>query len=77
MINCAKVANEKKTKTHTQKNITQPKMPYIPDHPYKILIIGGSGSGKIHGLINLINHQPDFDKICHIPTRSINLRKWT
>ena len=20
--------------------------PYIPDHPYKILIIGGSGSGK-------------------------------
>ena len=20
--------------------------PYIPDHPYRILIIGGSGSGK-------------------------------
>ena len=22
------------------------KRPYIPDHPYKILIIGGPGSGK-------------------------------
>ena len=69
---------KKKKNTHTKKtNITQPKMPYIPDHPNKILIIGGSGSGKIHGLINLMNHQPDFDKIYHIPTRSINLRKWT
>ena len=26
--------------------------PYIPDHPHRILIIGGSGSGKIlHCLI--------------------------
>ena len=23
-----------------------PSCPYIPDHPYRILIIGGSGSGK-------------------------------
>ena len=23
-----------------------PNWPYIPDHPYKILIIGGSESGK-------------------------------
>ena len=28
--------------------------PYIPDHPYRILIIGGSGSGKTNLLINLI-----------------------
>ena len=21
--------------------------PYVPDHPYKVLIIGGSGSGKL------------------------------
>ena len=36
---------------------------YIPDHPYRILIIGGSGSGKINALLNLINNQPDIDKI--------------
>ena len=28
---------------------------YISDHPYRILIIGGSGSGKTKALINLIN----------------------
>ena len=38
-------------------------MPYIPDHPYRILIIGGSGSGKTNALLNLINNQPDIDKI--------------
>ena len=37
--------------------------PYIPDHPYRILIIGGSGSEKINELLNLINNQPDIDKI--------------
>ena len=31
--------------------------PYIPDHPYRILIIGGSGSGKTFALLNLIKHQ--------------------
>ena len=30
--------------------------PYIPDHPYRILIIGGSGSGKTSTL-NLINNK--------------------
>ena len=39
------------------------KWPYIPDHPYRILIIGGSGSGKTNTLLNLINNQPDIDKI--------------
>ena len=34
-----------------------------PDHPYRILIIGGSGSGKTNGLLNLINNQPDIAKI--------------
>ena len=28
--------------------------PYIPDHSYRILIIGGSGSGKTNVLLNLI-----------------------
>ena len=32
-------------------------------HPYRILIIGGSGSGKTNALLNLINNQPDIDKI--------------
>ena len=36
---------------------------YIPDHPYRILIMGGSGSGKTNALLNLINNQPDIDKI--------------
>ena len=30
--------------------------PQIPDHPYRILIIRGSGSGKTNSLFNLINH---------------------
>ena len=36
---------------------------YIPDHPYRILIIGGSGSEKTNALLNVINNQPDIDKI--------------
>ena len=35
------------------------KWPYIPDNPYRILIVGGSGSGKTNALLNLINNQPD------------------
>ena len=33
------------------------KWSYIPDHPYRILIIGGSGSGKTNSLLNLIREQ--------------------
>ena len=40
-----------------------PKWPEISDHPYLILIIRGSGSGKTNVLLNLINHEPDTDKI--------------
>ena len=39
------------------------KIGYIPDHPYRISIIGGSGSGKTNLLLNLIENQPDIDKI--------------
>ena len=39
------------------------KWPEIPDHPQQILKIGGSGSGKTNAILNLINHQPDIDKI--------------
>ena len=41
----------------------KPNWPYIPDHPYKIFLIGGSGSGKTNVLLNLIVHQqPDIDR---------------
>ena len=56
MINFDEYTNENK-KEH---NLN---WPYIPDHPYRILIIGGSGSGKTNTLLNLINNQPDIDKI--------------
>ena len=56
MINFDNYANENKTKHNL-------KWPYIPDHPYRILIMGGSGSGKINALLNLINNQPDIDEI--------------
>ena len=36
----------------------------IPDHPYRILIIGDSGSRKRNALLNLIKEQDDVDKIC-------------
>ena len=50
---------------YTNENIIEhnPKWRYIPDHPYRILIIGSSGSGKTNALLNLINNQPDIDKI--------------
>ena len=39
------------------------KWPYISDHPYGILKIGSSGSGKTNALLNLIKEQDDIDKI--------------
>ena len=56
MINFDDYTNENKTKHN-------PNWPYIPDHLYRILIIGGSGSGKTNTLLNFINNQPDIDKI--------------
>ena len=42
-----------------------PNSPYIPDHAYRILIIGGSESGKTNVLLNLVkNESPIIDKIC-------------
>ena len=37
--------------------------PQIPDYPYKMLIIGGSGSRKTNSLFDLIIQQTDIDKI--------------
>ena len=49
----------------TKENIKEhnPNWPQIPDHPYRTLIIGDSGSGKTNSLFNLINYQPSIDKI--------------
>ena len=46
--------------TNENKNLD---WPYIPDHRYRILIIGGSGSEKTNTLLSLINNQQDIDKI--------------
>ena len=56
MINFDDYVNENKTKHN--KN-----WPYTPNHPYRILIIGGSGSGETNVLLNLIENQPGIDKI--------------
>ena len=56
MINLDNIVNENR-KEHNEK------WPYTPDHPYRILIIDGSGSGKTTTLLNLINEQNDIDKI--------------
>ena len=56
MINLDSITNEN-NKEHNEK------WPYIPDHPYRILIIGGSGSGKTNALLNLINEQYNIDRI--------------
>ena len=37
--------------------------PNIPGHQYRILITGGSRSGKTNALLNIINHEPDIHKI--------------
>ena len=37
--------------------------PFIPDHPYRILIVRGSGSGKTNLLLNLKKEQDDIDNI--------------
>ena len=56
MINLDNIVNNKNN-NHNEK------WSYIPDHPYRILKIGGSGSGKTNTLLNLINEQKDSDKI--------------
>ena len=56
MINLNNIT-KKNNKEHNKKSS------YIPDHPYRILIIGGSGSGKTNTMLNLIKEKDDLDKI--------------
>ena len=56
MINFDDVTKENRKEHH-------PNCAQIPDHLYRILLIGGYGSGKTNSLINLTSQQPDIDKI--------------
>ena len=55
MISLDSITNEN-NKEHNKKS------PFIPDHPYRILTIGGSWSEKTNALLNLIKEQDDIDK---------------
>ena len=51
----------------TKENIKKhPNWSKIPDYPYRISIIGGSGFGKTNALLNLINHEPDLTKFIYM-----------
>ena len=56
-------------------NENNKKWSYIPDHPYRILILGGSGSGKTNALLNLLNEQHDIDKM-YVYARDLNKPKY-
>ena len=67
MINFDNYTNKNKTEYNL-------KWPYIPDHPYEILLIGGSGSGK-NTLLNLKSNQSDIDKI-YLYTKDLHEAKY-
>ena len=56
MINLDSIRNEN-NKKHNEKR------PYIPDHSYRIIVIGGSESAKANALLNLIKEQDWHDVI--------------
>ena len=56
MINLDSLTNEN-NKEHNKE------WPYIADYSYRILIIGGLGSGKTNALLNVLSQQDDIDKI--------------
>ena len=56
MINFVDVIKEE-AKEHN------PNWPKLSDHQYRILIVGGSGSGKTNSLFNLIKQEPNIDKV--------------
>ena len=57
---------QEKTQQHN------PNSPEILDHLYRILIVGGSGSGETKALLNRINDEQDIDKF-YLYTKDLNL----
>ena len=51
------------------------KWQYIPDHPYRLLIIGGFGSGKRYALLNFIKEQDRNNLIDNIYIYAKNLNE--
>ena len=68
MINLVSITN-KKNKEHNEK------WPYTTDHPYRIIITGGSGSGLTNALLNLIKEQDYHDVIDKIYLYTRDLRE--
>ena len=68
MFNLDDITNEN-IKKHNKKWL------FIPDHPYIIWIIGGSGSVKTNALLNLIKEQGDIDKI-HLCVKDLSELKY-
>ena len=68
MISLDSITNESNKKRNE-------KWPYIPDHLYRILIIGSSGSGKTNALISLINEKCGIDKI-YLYAKDLNEPKY-
>ena len=56
MINLCSITN-KNNKEHNEN------WPFIPDHPHRILIVGGSWSEKTNALLNLIKEQDNISEI--------------
>ena len=55
MFNLDAITNEN-NKEHNKK------CSYIPNHPYRVLAIGGSGSGRTNVLLNLVSQKDDINK---------------
>ena len=59
----------------TKKTKEKKKNIFIPDSPFRMLISGGSGSGKTNVLVNLIVNYLSFDKI-YINTKHLHQEKY-
>ena len=58
MLSLDNITNENNKKHNKKRSL-------IPDHPYRMLIIGGFRSGKANVLLNLIKNRVIFTKsIC-------------
>ena len=70
MLNLDDITNEN-IQDHNKKR------PYIPDHPYRMLIIGSSGSGKTNALLNLIKEQDsdNFTDKIYLYAKDLNEQK--